>query len=672
MRYHLDKNNLVTMFYEGENTVRKGDFDKAASIFEEIYKIGTETNNDFAKGLYFLGLSLIAYYTWKHHNMLELSKKAAKFLEKSSEGKSFLIRAQNNEALALLYSGKRESALEIFKINLTMADEINNPIEKVVALNNIGYTLMGNGMYKESLKNLEAALQILEEIKNPYLEIIVKDNIANVYIRQGKYLDAEAIISENLNKAHNIESKLLEASSYKTLGNLYLRWGKYDQALFYLNIALNKALEVNDKRHLPRIYAQLGECYLEMGNIDEALRYFGESIEVYRQTRIEEDIVETYGAYSLLVLYSGHPTQATDLLNEAAIKAYEHRSFQEHLIVHYYLGIHYLYGVQKPGIAHHTLDYVYREALNRDIYDLMLRSCLSLAETWSLEFYHSKNDKYFEVARDYVEQLLLLAEKQQVIPFMIQGYIVKALLHLARAQFEETEEILKNAYDLAERYGHHTRRNMIKKLLQQAQINAMLYEQREDNETSQAQLQEIATLEIIWQLLQLSSGRLVSFPIGTTDILQSKIYVIGQSFMGPKLIVHEDGESDNLPLSQLREVQLMATTFSIAVAQGEQYHEGLYGPFPYPDHPDLLVLVFSKFLPDSKMDDPRFDKENYCLFVFAYPKGFYQIQFNRNEIEQIFKEFTESIIDVRDIRPQHLKELKRTIFRQCFHRLPIG
>ena len=102
------------------------------------------------------------------------------------------------------------------------------------------------------------------------------------------------------------------------------------------------------------------------------------------------------------------------------------------------------------------------------------------------------------------------------------------------------------------------------------------------------------------------------------------------------------------------------------VGCGTEYHEGLYGPFPYNSKRGLESITFSKMIPADNVVDPRMDNFNYVVIALIYPSNVMKrVVLLRGILELIFTDFFSTVSNIKEISRSSLEFLANEIKQIC-------
>ncbi|MFW9991200.1 MAG: hypothetical protein ACFFD4_03995 [Candidatus Odinarchaeota archaeon] len=112
------------------------------------------------------------------------------------------------------------------------------------------------------------------------------------------------------------------------------------------------------------------------------------------------------------------------------------------------------------------------------------------------------------------------------------------------------------------------------------------------------------------------------------------LVLIKQTSLGPETL------GDKLPFpGSYRDLLNLSCYYSMALGQGNHYHEGLYGPLPALGT-EYRSLLYSVLVKDEGQKDPRMDKKNYLVLCFFYHEKLEEaVSKSRIELEKALRSF---------------------------------
>jgi two-component system, NtrC family, sensor kinase len=170
--------------------------------------------------------------------------------------------------------GDKDKAIEYFKKEIRIADELNSTGGKVTSNMNIG------SIYAE-LKKMDSAfiyaMRALENVRisrwKDYEGFILAD-IGQIYLTRG-LIDSAKFYFRNAIQVNREQNNLAgESGSNNSMADLFEKQGKPDSMLFYANAALEVAYRLQSARAISLSTGQVAKAWNIKGNADSAITYF--------------------------------------------------------------------------------------------------------------------------------------------------------------------------------------------------------------------------------------------------------------------------------------------------------------------------------------------------------------------------------------------------------------
>ncbi|MHA2495032.1 MAG: response regulator [Candidatus Hodarchaeales archaeon] len=144
----------------------------------------------------------------------------------------------------------------------------------------------------------------------------------------------------------------------------------------------------------------------------------------------------------------------------------------------------------------------------------------------------------------------------------------------------------------------------------------------------------------------------------------STIWFVGYKLAksGPEVVSAQEG---GIPVKD--ELDMMGwhlkagLVFLTALGQGDEYHQGLFGPFPVPASKEHSALVYAKILADKDADDPRMPGRSYTVLGLFYPRVFESLIPTRDFLEDMVTNFLDGINDLSELDEKKLDMLKEQV-----------
>mgnify|MGYP005850760413 CR=1 FL=1 len=215
---------------------------------------------------------------------IEISEKIGYLIGKAT--------AQKNLAAYYYYSGKYDTALDLYNLSLENYQKAKNQKGIAISYRNIGNIYVQFGNWENALKNYFNSLKIREEIGDSAGVAIMYNAIGQLYQTINQNIDSSIVYYK---RALNVFTKLNDnsniASTLLNLGNIYNdlytkndKKNFLDTSLYYAFKALFYAKISKDSRIEGVCYELIGQNKIENKQLDSAFFYFQKSLEIRKKT----------------------------------------------------------------------------------------------------------------------------------------------------------------------------------------------------------------------------------------------------------------------------------------------------------------------------------------------------------------------------------------------------
>jgi CHAT domain-containing protein/tetratricopeptide (TPR) repeat protein len=199
-----------------------------------------------------------------------------------------LGRALLTQGQQLISQGNYKQAIEIYKLALEIAEQLNDKDISATAISGIGNVHRLQGNYSQALEQYQKSLKISEETNNKIGIANALNNIAIIHSSRGDYIEALEQFQKSLKIREEIGDKLGIAGSLSNIGLVHHSQGNYTEALEQYQKNLKIREEIGDKPGIVFTLNNIGDAYRLQGNYTEALERFQEGL------RISEEIDDKF------------------------------------------------------------------------------------------------------------------------------------------------------------------------------------------------------------------------------------------------------------------------------------------------------------------------------------------------------------------------------------------
>lgn len=145
----------------------------------------------------------------------------------------------------------------------------------------------------------------------------------------------------------------------------------------------------------------------------------------------------------------------------------------------------------------------------------------------------------------------------------------------------------------------------------------------------------------------------------SADLIFTSVFKVGN--IGPEVVITEKNPFSNEVL------QKMAIFYSVSLGQGDNEHQGLYGPLPVPsmgsedESTKYLSLIYSFSIEDPSNLDPRAKGKSFAFLAISMPESLIEIYSNRRRLSSKLNKAMEEIKSVDQLTDDFLSVIKTIV-----------
>ena len=534
-------------------------------------------------------------------------------LTKNTETIMYLM-ALGNSAVIYLNRGEMEKAALYSKKSLEKAISSNFVRGICVIQNNLADALRTMGEYSESLKNLKQAMTLAKKIKNEKSIASISTGFATYWIELGELKKALKMLKDSLNLYKKIDDPLGHIIALHCFAQYWLVQGNFQKAKENLEEALHVIEESGVSESKIEVLILLAEIYEGMDKNDEAYRYLKQADNLSWERKSE------IGHTQVLIQRGRISINKLDL-NEAEMSLIEALRYSE-------------------TIKHIILQFTAK---------------MLLAQTFLVKYLqNTSNIKNYDKAVYYISDAMTLASSKKLIPNYVNALIIRGLLYSSQEEQEKAESTLTEAMQLAKNHG-------MKNKGQKVQERLLFISAKHSSSSSKNQLRNLV-LSLALEEIKTTTASYVESSITEDDIANT--FIVSFKFdenLGP--VIHEVENVDLNDREWNKKIVMTGSLFSIALGQGQAYHEGLFGPLPFGEK-DLSSIVYALLIEDLTQVQKRTHNQTYLLLCLVFTKKMGPIFYDRQKLKEIFDSQTKNLKNIEDIDNNFLEFLRKKIISE--------
>ncbi len=293
---HEEGYKMALIFITAMSYVRKENYDKAITIFEDI----DQKSNNSLKSFIYWSLA-ICYEEKENYDKANEYYDKCKIADDNLSNTSFIF--WRNWGWCQKSNSKHEQSLDYYQNALNIINKIQHFKYKASCLFSIGRVYQDWGKY-------EQAISYYEQSRELYQQLGKEKNVANqwywiadCYKELGKYQQAVDCQNKKLAKYQQLDDKVNIALAYYQLGWIYQDWGKYEQAISYYEQSRELYEQLDKEKDVANQWYNLAVCYREWGKYQQAVDCENQDLAIRQQLDDQVNIADAY--YQLGWIYQG-------------------------------------------------------------------------------------------------------------------------------------------------------------------------------------------------------------------------------------------------------------------------------------------------------------------------------------------------------------------------------
>jgi len=262
--------------YKYEKRENKSDVEAARILIKEALHL--DSHMFAAKSLY--GTTYLQMGDYDTANEIFRENLA---LAETKDNQTHIANALSNIGIVYQFKGEYLEAIEHYLRSYSIQAMNSNKSGMSNTLGNMGTIYRLRGEYNKALSQFNKCLQIQEELGDRRSMSMTFSNIGNIYMGQAEYDDALKMYKKSLKICNEIKYKSFISIVDGNIALIYTKLGKYNLALTCQLDVLKLREELGDKRAIASTLNNIGTNYLYLGEYEKAQEYFNHSIVIKRK-----------------------------------------------------------------------------------------------------------------------------------------------------------------------------------------------------------------------------------------------------------------------------------------------------------------------------------------------------------------------------------------------------
>jgi tetratricopeptide (TPR) repeat protein len=293
---HEEGYKMALIFITAMSYVRKENYDKAITIFEDI----DQKSNNSLKSFIYWSLA-ICYEEKENYDKANEYYDKCKIADDNLSNTSFIF--WRNWGWCQKSNSKHEQSLDYYQNALNIINKIQHFKYKASCLFSIGRVY-------QDWEKYEQAINYYEQSRELYQQLGKEKNVANqwywiadCYREWGKYEQAVDCQNQDLAIHQKLDDQDRIALASYQLGRIYQGWGKYEQAISYYEQSRDLYQQLGKETSVANQWYNLADCYREWGKYQQAVDCQNQKLASYQKLDDKVNIALAY--FQLGRIYQG-------------------------------------------------------------------------------------------------------------------------------------------------------------------------------------------------------------------------------------------------------------------------------------------------------------------------------------------------------------------------------
>lgn len=524
------------------------------------------------------------------------------------------IQARNNIALIHLEEGKIYEAAQEFKKCSANAKSIGFYYGISVMSMNYAETLIMLGEYQQAQEVYEQAILYTQELKDSRNYAIISASYANLHILKGNLKKAKILLQQAIELFQPYEDKMEYVNILEFYAKYWVSKGNFKQAIIQLENAYTIINETGLITEKISVLSSIAEIYQSLKNYKKAYHYIKEIDSIAWEVNSEEGKI-------------------LSLIGRGMINIDMFNLYEAELI---------LVDALRLIERHH-------------LYKFLLRVKILLAKIYLLRFTNNRSQRDpLQISLQFLQEVIDLAQAQKLHLDYLEASILKAIMLSFLEKYKASEIILDELQVLADTKGLLIQSHRIGQisLIISHRIKYITNLISRDNILSNLFNEEILRITLNYY----------GYTITEKDI--RSIFMITyrmDEVLGAE--IQATTEIDPIYVESREKLNLVGSLYTASLGQGQNYNEGLYGPFPFGEN-DFKALVYSKNIFDASQQHLRNKGMSFTITCLIYPNQISPVFFDQKLLETIFQSHFAQISEMAMIDGKFLTKINNDILQE--------
>ena len=338
--------------------------------------------------------------------------------------------------------GRTEEAIQTFRDEILIDEEIGNNRALAIAYNRLGRLLQSERKLEEAEQVFQRQIAIAETLNNQASISIGLSCLGGVLQQQWKLEEAEQVFQRGIAISENLNDQTSLTIGLNRLGRLLQQQGKLEEAeqVFLRQIAIYETL--NDRAQLSIGLNRLGGLLQQQGKLEDLQKYFSEKIKISEALNNQLELI--FWLYKLITcLRQQKKFDEAQKILEDVIFLSETNNLQTQVINGFYQLSSLLSQQEKFDEAQKILEHGISISKTNNLLNQAINGFYQLGSLLSQQ-------EKFEEAQKIFEHIICQCETNNLQTQAINGFYQLGSLLFQQEKFEEAQKIFERGISLSE------------------------------------------------------------------------------------------------------------------------------------------------------------------------------------------------------------------------------
>lgn len=638
----------------GYSLVNQSKLKKAKEIYFEIYDVSIKNNFIELEAEALNGLAMIETDLGELQKAEIHAKNALTIFQKLELAKKE-AKIANLIGVIYYYQDKLDDSLKFLSLVPDLIQDTDVHLN-LQSLANKGLVYQAQGQLKQAKDVFSRALRLAQQEHFFHWACIIANNLANTEKNLGHFKEAESLYVRGIEIA--LKSQDLRSLALLNVGyaNFSLELGKIDRTYQLFMKSINIYKDIDDPiGYILALYG-IAQYWMMKGQYNKSRDFLLEALEIIETSKSDENYLDIMILLAEIEFNLGYIQNAYNymkLVEDLSRKENTQAAHTQILILRSKIAM------DKSNF--HEAEFFLNEAIwnskNQDMNTYAIASYLLLARIQLLQYdptFKEKNEDLLQEALKQIEKAQKIADASLSKISSVQILIMKGILKSLNNEPLESISLINLAIEQTMALG-------LTSYEQVARETLMIIDLKNQEPINYPHIDSLLLQKAISKLKN------ITLPFDEALITENDfedLFLVAykiDEIIGPMIV-----ESIKIDLKDEQKNAMVlhaGSLFSITLGQGQQYHQGLFGPLPFGEN-SSYALVYAKTIADRTQKEKRTHGRAYFLFSLVYPRKMNLVFYDRKKLSRIFENVLDEIKEAEDISKNLLEKMRFSIFEE--------